>query len=57
MKKPMTIAAALLACGIAFAADTGVPKTYPLTKCPISGEKLGDHGTPFKVTKRLAIIK
>jgi YHS domain-containing protein len=51
MNKTMNLlAAALLAGGIAFAADTGVPKTYPLTKCPISDEKLGDHGTPVKVT-------
>ena len=51
MKKPMTIlAAAFLAGSIAFAADTGVPKTYPLTKCPVSDEKLGEHGKPVKVT-------
>ena len=51
MTKTMNIlAAVLLAGGITFADDTGVPKTYPLAKCPVSDEKLGDHGKPFKVT-------
>ena len=48
-----TIVAALAAAFItttAFAADTGVPKSYPLTKCPVSDEKLGEHGKPVKVT-------
>jgi YHS domain-containing protein len=50
MKKLMTIlAAALLAGAFTFAADL-VPKGYPLDKCPVSGEKLGEHGKPFKVT-------
>lgn len=26
------------------------PASYPLTKCVISDEKLGDHGKPVKVT-------
>jgi YHS domain-containing protein len=47
----MTIlAAAFLAGSIAFAADAGVPKTYPLKKCVVSDEKLGEHGKPIKVT-------
>ena len=51
MNKTMNIiAATLLACGITFAADTGVPKNYPLKTCPVSGEKLGEHGKPFKIT-------
>jgi YHS domain-containing protein len=32
------------------AAETGVPKDYPLTTCPVSGEKLGEHGKPVKVS-------
>ncbi len=31
-------------------ADSGVPQTYPLNKCVVSGEKLGEHGAPAKVT-------
>ncbi len=31
-------------------AETGVPKNYPLTKCVVSDEKLGEHGKPVKVT-------
>jgi len=51
MKIPMTIlAAAFLAGSIAFAADSGVPKDYPLKKCPVSDEKLGEHGTAVKAT-------
>jgi hypothetical protein len=36
----------------AFAGPTpaGVPKDYPLTKCVVSDEKLGEHGKPVKVT-------
>ena len=47
------IVAALAAAFIttaAFAADSGVPKNYPLKTCPVSGEKLGEHGKPVKVT-------
>ena len=29
-------------------ADSSVP--YPLSKCVVSGEKLGEHGAPAKVT-------
>lgn len=43
------IAAALLGSTFAFA-GTGVPKNYPLATCPVSGEKLGEHGKPVKVT-------
>jgi YHS domain-containing protein len=50
MTKTMNlIAAALLAGGIVFAADAGVPKNYPLKTCPVSGETLGEHGKPFKI--------
>ena len=46
---PVTAAFALAASVVA--ADSGVPKDYPLKKCPISGEELGS-GTmkPFKVS-------
>ncbi len=32
------------------AADSTVPKDYPLKTCPVSDEKLGEHGKPVKVT-------
>ena len=28
----------------------GVPKTYPLTKCVVSDDKLGEHGKVVKVS-------
>jgi YHS domain-containing protein len=31
-------------------AAAGVPKGYPLEKCVVSGEKLGEHGKVVKVT-------
>lgn len=31
-------------------ATTGVPKNYPLKKCVVSDDKLGEHGKPVKVT-------
>ena len=42
--------AAMLGSVVTASADSGVPKTYPLTKCPVSDEKLGEHGKPVKVT-------
>ena len=45
-----SILAAVLFSSMAALADSGVPKSYPLTKCVISDEKLGDHGKPVKVT-------
>lgn len=30
--------------------DTMPPASYPLTKCVVSDEKLGEHGKPIKVT-------
>ena len=32
------------------AAPAGVPAEYPLKKCPVSGEALGEMGKPVKVT-------
>jgi YHS domain-containing protein len=31
-------------------ADSGIPKSYPLKTCPVSGDKLGEHGKSVKVT-------
>jgi len=52
MKNKSTIAllAALLLGGTCALADSVVPKAYPLTKCVVSDEKLGEHGKPVKVT-------
>ncbi len=51
MKTKLTtlITAAIFSVGISMAADP-VPATYPLKKCVISDETLGEHGTPVKVT-------
>ena len=46
----------LLAAGgmlgsVAWAAESGVPKNYPLKKCVVSDEALGEGGMkPFKMT-------
>jgi hypothetical protein len=31
-------------------ATTGIPKDYPLKKCVVSDDELGEHGKPVKVT-------
>ena len=31
-------------------ADSAIPKTYPLKTCPVSDDKLGEHGKSVKVT-------
>ena len=52
MKTPTLLAilsVAVFGITVSMAAD-GVPANYPLSKCPISGEKLGGMGKPFKVT-------
>lgn len=49
-KSITSILAAVLFGSMFALADSGVPKDYPLTKCVISDEKLGDHGRPMKVT-------
>jgi YHS domain-containing protein len=46
----LAITALFGATGAINAAETGVPKGYPLTTCPVSGEKLGEHGKPVKVS-------
>jgi hypothetical protein len=35
---------------ITASAASGVPKNYPLKKCVVSEEALGEHGKPVKVT-------
>ena len=52
MKNKSTIAilAALLLGGSFAFADSTIPKSYPLKKCVVSDEKLGEHGKPLKVT-------
>lgn len=55
MKTKSTIAiltAVLLGSTFAFAGPgpAGVPKDYPLTKCPVSDEALGEHGKVVKVS-------
>lgn len=42
-------AALLFSAGVALAVE-GVPDSYPLKKCVISDENLGEHGKPVKVT-------
>ncbi len=50
-KSIITTIAAVLFGGFVFAADSGVPKDYPLKKCVISGEEIGGGDMkPFKVT-------
>ena len=43
------LTAVLLGSTFAFA-DPSVPKSYPLSKCVVSGETLGEHGKPVKFT-------
>lgn len=51
MKLTLALLASLfLSAGLVSAADTGVPATYPLKKCPVSDEDLGGMGKPVKVT-------
>lgn len=42
--------AAMLGSVVTASADSGVPKDYPLKKCVVSDEALGEHGKPVKVT-------
>ena len=44
------LTAASLSGAAAFAADTGIPKDYPLKTCPVSGEAYGGEMKPVKVT-------
>lgn len=51
MKLTLTLLSSLLlSAGLISAADTGVPATYPLKKCVVSGEALGEMGKPVKAT-------
>ncbi len=49
----LILACTLLGAGLISAADakdTGIPASYPLKKCVVSGEDLGEMGKPVKVT-------
>lgn len=48
IKTPVLLAA-IIGIGSLFAADN-VPAGYPLKKCVVSGESLGEMGKPVKVT-------
>ncbi|RBP40346.1 hypothetical protein DES53_10852 [Roseimicrobium gellanilyticum] len=54
MKLTLTfLSTLLLTVGLTHAEDkkpTGVPATYPLTKCVVSDEPLGEMGKPVKVS-------
>ena len=39
------------------AADNAKPKPYPLEKCIVSDEKLGEHGQPYVFTRERQEIK
>jgi hypothetical protein len=43
-------AVAMFGSAAAVLADSSIPKSYPLKKCVVSGEALGEHGKPVKVT-------
>lgn len=45
----LLLATSLLSFGILSAADD-VPAGYPLKKCVVSGESLGEMGKPVKIT-------
>ena len=48
---PLAAALALAFTATAFAdSSVSVPKDYPLKTCPVSDERLGEHGKPIKVT-------
>lgn len=48
----LTLLTASLLSTTAFAgpAPAGLPKDYPLKKCVVSDETIGEHGKPVKVT-------
>ncbi len=50
MKLTLTLLSALLLGADIASAIEGVPSTYPLKKCVVSGEDLGGMGKPVKVT-------
>ncbi len=49
IKTTLLLAAASLATGLLFAAEN-LPADYPLKKCVVSDEVLGEMGKPVKVT-------
>lgn len=61
MKKYITAIAlisALMGGGWALAADKKeTPKPYPLDKCVVTDEKLGEHGKPYVFTHEAQEVK
>lgn len=49
MKTALTLLSSIFLGALALTA-ADVPDTYPLKKCPVSDETLGEHGKPVKVT-------
>jgi YHS domain-containing protein len=50
MKSTLAVLLAIAAFGaLELRADSGIPKNYPLKTCPVSGDKLGEHGKSVKV--------
>jgi YHS domain-containing protein len=49
-KSVFCIVSLLLASHLVSFASSGIPKTYPLKKCVVSDDPLGEHGKAIKVT-------
>lgn len=47
----LTAALTLIAAGCSDRSAAASPKPYPLSTCPVSGEKLGTMGEPITVIK------
>lgn len=50
----LVAAVAMLGSVATVRTDSAVPKSYPLKKCVVSDEPLGEHGKPIKVTAPVA---
>jgi YHS domain-containing protein len=49
-KFTIAILTAILMSGTFGFADSAIPKNYPLKKCVVSGDPLGEHGKVVKVS-------
>jgi YHS domain-containing protein len=49
-KSIITLLAALVLTSTFALADSALPKNYPLKKCVVSGDPLGEHGKVVKVS-------
>ncbi len=47
---PLLVATAVLSLASVVRADSAIPKSYPLRTCPVSDDKLGEHGKSVKVS-------